>query len=81
MWFGTSTLLPGQTGGIDPGHPVSKEVFFCARGTVIVRNPATQACYQLEEEDILVIDEGEPHEITNIGTVPALVVWSGGPNG
>ena len=26
--FGSSTLLPGQTGGIDPGHPQSHEVFF-----------------------------------------------------
>ncbi len=25
--FGSSTLHPGQTGGIDPGHPVSHEVF------------------------------------------------------
>lgn len=81
MWFGTSTLLPGQTGGIDPGHPVSKEVFFCAKGTVVVRNPNENECYQLNEEDILIIDESEPHEITNIGMVPAVVVWSGAPNG
>ena len=39
--FGSSTLLPGQTGGIDPGHPLSHEVFFVSRGHVIMRNPHT----------------------------------------
>lgn len=80
MWFGTSTLLPGQTGGVDPGHPVSKEVFFAARGTVVVRDPDSNTCYELREGDALLIDEGEAHEITNIGMEPAVVVWSGAPN-
>ena len=80
MWFGTSTLLPGQTGGIDSGHPKSKEVFFVSQGRVVVRNPADNRCYELGIEDILLIDEGEPHEITNIGTEPAIVAWCGAPN-
>ncbi len=25
--FGSSALLPGQTGGVDPGHPNSHEIF------------------------------------------------------
>ena len=28
--FGSSTLQPGQTGGIDPGHPNGHEVFSSA---------------------------------------------------
>ena len=80
MWFGTSELLPGQTGGIDPGHPVSHEVFYAAKGHVIVRNPREGACYELEAGDALMIEEGVPHEITNIGMEPALIVWAGGPN-
>ena len=79
IWFGTSELLPGQTGGIDPGHPISHEVFYCSRGHVIVRNPESGKYYELNEGDILLIEEGEPHEITNIGMEPALVAWSGGP--
>lgn len=79
MWFGSSELLPGQTGGIDPGHPFSHEVFYAAKGHVIVRNTASGCCYELTEGDALLIEEGEPHEITNIDTVPALVVWAGGP--
>lgn len=79
LWFGTSELLPGQTGGVDTGHPVSHEIFFVSRGHVIVRNPALGCCYELWEGDMLLIEEGEPHEITNIGTRPALVSWCGGP--
>ena len=36
--FGSSTLQPGQTGGIDPGHPNGHEVFFVSRGTVLMHN-------------------------------------------
>ncbi|MGI6093889.1 MAG: cupin domain-containing protein [Lachnospiraceae bacterium] len=79
IWFGTSELLPGQTGGIDPGHPISHEFFFVSCGQVIVRNPQTDCCYELNEGDLLLIEEGEPHEITNIGMTKALVAWCGGP--
>lgn len=79
LWFGTSELLPGQTGGIDPGHPFSHETFFCSRGHVIVRKPDTNDHYELMEGDLLLIEDGEPHEITNIGTEPALISWCGGP--
>ena len=79
LWFGTSELLPGQTGGIDTGHPVSHETFFCSKGHVIVRNPDDNTCYELQEGDVLLIEEGEPHELTNIGTEPALISWCGGP--
>ena len=78
--FGSSTLQPGQTGGIDPGHPKSHEIFYCAEGEVIVRNTATEECFVLKKGDALLILEGEPHEITNIGTVPCVVTWSGAPS-
>ena len=65
--FGSSTLLPGQTGGIDPGHPQSHEVFFVSRGHVIMRNTNTMKCFELNEGDIILVEEGEPHELTNIG--------------
>jgi mannose-6-phosphate isomerase-like protein (cupin superfamily) len=78
--FGTSTLHPGQTGGIDPGHPKSHEIFFAARGSVLVRNPKTGECFVLRTGDALLIEEGEPHEITNIGETIALVSWSAAPS-
>ncbi|MGX8702580.1 cupin domain-containing protein [Caproiciproducens sp.] len=80
LWFGSSALLPGQTGGIDPGHTESKEVFFVSRGAVIMRNPATNECFELQEGDILMVEEGEPHELTNIGMEPAVITWCGAPN-
>ena len=63
--FGSSTLQPGQTGGIDPGHPM--------------HNTATDEYYELHEQDIILVYEGEPHELTNIGTEPAVITWSCAP--
>ncbi len=78
--FGSSTLLPGQTGGIDPGHPKSHEIFYAARGHVIVCNTTTNEYFELNEGDCLLIEEGEPHQITNIGETVAVVTWSGAPS-
>lgn len=78
--FGTSTLHPGQTGGIDPGHPFSKEIFYAAKGSVIIRNPNTNTCHTLMEGDAIIIEEGEPHELTNIGENIAIITWSCAPN-
>ncbi len=78
--FGTSTLLPGQTGGIDPGHPQSHEIFYVSRGHVIMRNPDTQQHFELHEGDILFVEEGEPHELTNIGMDMAIITWSCAPS-
>lgn len=77
--FGTSTLLPGQTGAVDPGHPESHEIFFVSRGHVIIRDPSTNQCVELLEEQALLVPEGVPHELTNIGTKVALVTWSCAP--
>lgn len=78
--FGSSTLLPGQTGGIDPGHPQSHEVFFVSRGHVIMRNTNTMKCFELNEGDIILVEEGEPHELTNIGMGPAVITGSCAPS-
>lgn len=78
--FGSSTLQPGQTGGIDPGHPDSHEVFYAAKGTVLMRNPRTGECVILREGDAVLMEEGEPHELTNIGDTLAVVTWSGAPS-
>lgn len=77
--FGTSTLLPGQTGATDPGHPEGHEVFFCSRGHVIVYNRDSDRHYELKEGDILFIEEGEPHQISNVGLETAVVTWSCAP--
>jgi mannose-6-phosphate isomerase-like protein (cupin superfamily) len=78
--FGTSTLEPGETGAIDPGHPESHEVFFVCQGTVRLRNPDDGQTYDLVEGQAILIPEGAPHELTNIGQVRALVSWSAAPS-
>ena len=77
--FGSSTLQPGQTGGIDPGHPEGHEVFYASRGNVLVHNTNTEEFFEMQEGDALLIYEGEPHEITNIGTDIAVITWSCAP--
>lgn len=77
--FGSSTLHPGQTGGIDPGHPEGHEVFYVSRGEVLMHNTATDEYYELKEGDIILVYEGEPHELTNVGTEMAVITWSCAP--
>lgn len=74
--FGTSELHPGVTGDIDPGHPNGQEVFFVAKGKVLMRNTNSGECFELNCGDAILVLENEPHELTNIGTENALVTWS-----
>lgn len=76
-WFGTSQLEPGQTGAIDKGHKNSIEVWYVARGHVVIFDQSRY--YELEEGDALEIPPGLPHTVTNIGHETALIVWSGAP--
>ena len=78
--FGSSTLLPGQTGGVDPGHPNSHEIFFVSHGEVLMHTPNNGKYYKLSEGDIIIIPEGVPHQLTNIGTQKAVITWSCAPS-
>lgn len=77
--FGTSTLLPGQKGEVDQGHPNSHEIFFVSRGHVLLHVPNTDEYFELEEEDIILMPEGVPHELINIGEKKAVITWSLAP--
>lgn len=77
LWFGTSTLLPGQRGNIDPGHPHSEEVFFCIKGQVLIYDE--QQYYELYAGDALFIPPNLPHTIVNIGEETAVIAWAGAP--
>jgi mannose-6-phosphate isomerase-like protein (cupin superfamily) len=79
MWFGTSMLLPGEEGALDPGHPSSVEVFYCCQGQVVVLDE--RSSFELQAGDALIIPEGDPHTLRNVGQEPALVVWAGAPGG
>jgi len=79
MTFGTSTLLPGKHGGVDPGHKTGDEVFFVAKGRVIVHFPKKNRYEELDEGDIVVIPPGEPHQLFNTSDKETLVSWSLAP--
>lgn len=76
--FGSSQLNPGQTGAVDPGHPDSHEVFFVARGSVLLK--CGDKYYEMHEGDAVLVPPSEPHQLTNIGLDIALVTWSLAPS-
>ncbi|RKS52359.1 hypothetical protein BDE18_1683 [Paracoccus pantotrophus] len=78
LTFGSSQLSPGQTGAVDKGHPNSHEVFFCARGTVLLM--CGDKYYEMHEGDAVLVPPSEPHQLTNIGSEIALVTWSLAPS-
>ena len=77
MWFGISTVPPGASGTVDPGHPSSVEIFYCFQGTVVIDD--TSATYDLGPGDAIVLPEGLAHRIANLGTTPAILAWAGAP--
>jgi mannose-6-phosphate isomerase-like protein (cupin superfamily) len=79
LTFGTSTLPAGQAGAVDPGHPHAHEVFFIARGLVLVRLGDPGRHFELEAGDAILIPEGVPHKIINVGDESALIVWACAP--
>ena len=76
--FGTSYLQPGRRGAVDTGHPDSHEIFFCIRGHVLIYTE-DRDYFELREGDAVMIPEGVPHTLVNVGDIPALVSWSAGP--
>lgn len=80
LTFGTSTLLPGQRGDIDPGHANSHEVFFVVRGHVLLLVETTGELYELFEQDAILMPETVPHTLINIGTEEAVISWSKAPS-
>ncbi|NPV54799.1 MAG: cupin domain-containing protein [Firmicutes bacterium] len=77
--FGTSTLFPGQKGAVDHGHPNSHEVFYVVSGCVACHIPDKNIYVELGEGDIVLIEEGVPHVLINVGDGKAVVSWSCAP--
>lgn len=75
--FGTSELMPGQTGAVDPGHANSHEVFYVVRRTVLLR--CGDKLYELHEGMAQIIPPTQPHQLTNIGETKCIVSWSMAP--
>jgi len=77
LWFGTSMLPPGQRGNIDVGHPNSQEVFFVCQGHVQLFDE--KQYHELFKGDAILIPEGVPHTLINVGKEVALIAWAGAP--
>lgn len=77
--FGTSTLQPGQRGGLDSGHPDAHEVWFCIAGHVLI-DVGEGEFVQLWTGDVVVMPEGVPHTVVNVGDTPAYLSWSLAPS-
>jgi mannose-6-phosphate isomerase-like protein (cupin superfamily) len=73
LTFGTSTLLPGQRGTVDKGHPRSHEVFFVHRGRIVLHLPDRDQYMELSEQDIVVMPEGLPYILINVGEEVAVI--------
>jgi mannose-6-phosphate isomerase-like protein (cupin superfamily) len=78
--FGTSTLLPGQRGEIDKGHPASHEVFFVVRGHILLYVKEQNKYFELFTEDAIIMPEGVSHTLINIGEETAVLSWSKAPS-
>ena len=78
--FGTSTLQPGERGEIDRGHPASHEIFFVVKGHVILFVESSGIYYELFEHDAILMPEGVPHTLINIGSQEAILSWSKAPS-
>jgi mannose-6-phosphate isomerase-like protein (cupin superfamily) len=72
-------LLPGQ-GDRDKGHAKSHEIFFVSRGRVMLHVPDRNEYFELHEQDIILMPEGVPHTLINIGEEKAVISWSMAPS-
>lgn len=73
--FGTSTLMPGKTGAVDPGHKEGEEVFYVSRGKVLLLLPSKTKYHELNEGDAIIIPPEEPHQLFNPYPDVAVVCW------
>lgn len=78
--FGMSILQPGKVGGLDKGHDVADEVFFCVKGHVLCYFPEDDHYYELEKGDALLIPPKTGHRLFNIGEEEAVITWSCAPH-
>lgn len=78
--FGMSELAPGAVGGLDIGHAVADEVFYCVQGEVLCYVPEEDKYHRLTAGDAMLVPQGHGHKLYNIGEVKAILTWSCAPH-
>ena len=73
------TILPGQTGEFDKGHRGAEEVCYCVRGNVVIHFPNSNKYVEVREDDAVIIPEGVPHQIFNVGDTKAKMIFFAAP--
>lgn len=80
LLFAVATFLPGKRSLLDPGHEGAHEVAYVIRGHLVFEFPKSERFYELFEGDAVLIPEGEPHSVVNIGEELGIVSWSLAPH-
>jgi len=80
LTFGVSELLAGQEGAVDTGHDEADEVFYCAEGHFVCEFPGKDESYELKKGDALLIPEGFPHKLYNVGEEKGRIVFCVAPH-
>ena len=75
-----ATILPGQRGMLDPGHQGAHEVAYVIKGDIIFEFPDSKKWMELHAGDAVLIPEGEPHAVINIGQQTGEIIWSLAPD-
>jgi mannose-6-phosphate isomerase-like protein (cupin superfamily) len=75
-----STMVPGQVGEYDEGHREAEEVCFCIAGSIVIHFPERETYVELQEDDAVIIPEGEPHQITSVGNSMAKMLFFAAPH-
>lgn len=79
LHFGTSTIMPGKNGAVDPGHEEGEEVFYVCKGRVLLLFPSKKEYHELHEGDAIIIPPREPHQLLNPYPDIAIICWSLAP--
>ncbi len=78
--FSVATIPPGQKGMLDPGHQGAHEIAYVVSGTLVFEFPDSKKWFELEEGDAVLIPEGEPHLVYNVGDETGTITWSLAPD-
>lgn len=75
LMFGTSFMNPNTKGDIDPGH-TGWEVFYVAKGYLMIHLPETDEYFEVNEGESLLMPPRVSHMFYNPSDMASLIVWA-----